>query len=95
MLPPVPPDLTNQVLFLAGIVGHNPIGQDGITLVHITLVNGHKDRLFLTNQDHFYLGSGNRGIQQISAQHDVVLLQYRDDDYREFSALAFMDADTI
>lgn len=65
MLPPVPPDLTNQVLFLAGIVGHNPIGQDGITLVHITLVNGHKDRLFLTNQDHFYLGSGNRGSKLV------------------------------
>ena len=64
-------------------------------MTHITFVDRNKYGLFLPNQNDLCLGSGHRCIEQVSPQHDIVLLQKRNDDDRILLSLALMDGRTV
>ena len=58
-------------------------------------MDGHEYGLLLPNQYHFLLGTRNRCVEQIPAQHDVMLLQDGNNHDWELSTLTFVDTDTI
>ena len=91
----LPFDLHRSALCLAVVVGHDAISEDGVSLVHIGAVDRGVDRLPLPDEDDFALCSGYCRIQQVPAQHDIVLFQQRDDDRRDLSALRFVDGNAL
>lgn len=92
---PVPIISTRWLLLRSVIVDYDTVAKNGISLIHIVLMDGHVDGLSLSDEDHLRFGSGDSCVKQVPPKHDVVFLQDWDQYHRKFGALAFMDADAV
>ena len=77
------------------VVGVNTVSKHCVSLIHITVVDCGINSLPMPDQDHFTFCTCDRRIQKVSPQHDVVLLQNRNDHCWILATLGFVDAHGI
>jgi hypothetical protein len=72
-----------------------PIPQIRIALSRLVIPDPYDQGFFGTHHDHQFLSPGNRRINQIALQEDIMLEQNRDNHRRVFGALRFVDGNGV
>ena len=66
-----------------------------VAFICLGLIDSHKNRLSLTDDNDLAFGTGNGCVEKITLEHDVKALHHWDDDRFELASLAFMNGNRI